>query len=182
MSGRPHTEASSARRALVTHFGMSNGFAPVTRLLPSPVGRRSGQDTAAPSVQPHCRAFHPTTGRSAPVPRIGTLVLAGATRSNVSLGIEATGSPVPHESLIRLHAAFGPGAARAGLQGSARADPRATTTPGFDTVDTISAGHQRFACARLSGPHLTGSRPAFSATLTTAALDGRSLQRFGASS
>jgi len=116
------------------------------------------------------------------VPRIGTLVLAGATRSNVSLGIEATGSPVPYESLIRLHAAFKPGAAQAGLQGSARADPRATTTPGFDTVDTISAGHQRFAYARLSGPHLTGSRPAVPATLTTAALNVRSLQWFGASS
>src|SRR3712207_7259323 len=101
---------------------MSNGFAPIMRLLPLPVGRKPGQDTAAPSVRPHCRAFPPTTGCSAPVPRIGTLVLAGAARSNVSLGIEATGSPVPYESLIRLHAAFGPGAARAGLQGSARAD------------------------------------------------------------
>ena len=152
------------------------------RVLPSPVALRPELNNATPSLQPHYRTFITTTGCSAPVPRIGTLVLAGATRSNVSLGIEATGSPVPYESLIRLHAAFGPGAARAGLQGSARADPRATTTPGFDTVDTISAGHQRFACARLSGPHLTGSSPAFSATLTTAALDVRSLQRFGASS
>ena len=100
---------------------------------------QAGLDTAAPSVQPHYRAFLPTTGCSAPVPRIGTLVLAGSTRSNVSLGIEATGSHVPHESLIRLHAAFKPDAARAGLQGSARADPRDDSTPGSDTVATISA-------------------------------------------
>ena len=31
----------------------------------------------------------------------------------------------------------------------------------------FSTRHQRFACARLSEPHLTGSSPAFSATLTT---------------
>src|SRR5262245_3913196 len=33
-------------------------------------------NNAAPSVQPHYRAFIPTTGYSAPVLRIGTLVLA----------------------------------------------------------------------------------------------------------
>ena len=33
-------------------------------------------NNAAPSVQPHYRAFIPTMGHSAPVLRIGTLVLA----------------------------------------------------------------------------------------------------------
>ena len=33
-------------------------------------------NNAAPSVQPHYKAFIPTTGHSAPVLRIGTLVLA----------------------------------------------------------------------------------------------------------
>ena len=37
-----------------------------------------------------------------------------------------------------------------------------------------------FAHARLSEPYLTGSCPAFSATLTTTALDRRSLRWFGA--
>src|SRR4051794_30527112 len=146
---------------------MSNGFAPVTRLLPSPVGRGRGLDATAPSVQRHYGAFSPTTGRSAPVPRVGTLGLAGVSRSAVSLGIGATGSPVPRESLTRGHAAFGPDAARAGLQDSARAHPGATTGPGSDVDATLSAVHRRFALARLLGPHLTGSRPAFSATLTT---------------
>src|SRR5215813_10083235 len=54
------------------------------------------------------------------------------------------------------------------------------TQPGFDIVYTLSTRHQRFARARLSQTHLTGSGPAFSATLTTAALDRSSLRWFGA--
>ena len=42
----------------------------------SPVGPRARLNNAAPSVQPHYRAFIPTTSCSAPVPRFGTLVLA----------------------------------------------------------------------------------------------------------
>ena len=38
--------------------------------------QHKGLNNAAPSVQPHFRAFIPTTGHSAPVLRIGTLVLA----------------------------------------------------------------------------------------------------------
>ena len=41
---------------------------------------------------------------------------------------------------------------------------------------------QRFACARLLNPHLTGSRPVFSSTLTTPALDRCSSRWFGACS
>src|SRR5271165_3034447 len=46
----------------------SNGFALVTRLLPSPVGRLPRQDTAVPSVQFHYRTFIPTTDCSALCP------------------------------------------------------------------------------------------------------------------
>src|SRR3954464_6802762 len=60
-----------------SRFGMENGFAVATELLPLPVGSEPRRNTAAPSVQSHYRTFHPTTGCSAPVPRIGTLVLAG---------------------------------------------------------------------------------------------------------
>src|SRR6516165_5124988 len=48
----------------------------VHRLLPLPVGPWSWLNNAAPLVQLHYRAFVPTTGCSAPVPRIGTLILA----------------------------------------------------------------------------------------------------------
>ena len=112
------------------------------------------------------------------MPRIGTQDLSGATRSIFSLGIGATGSPVPQESLIWIHAAFKPDAAQAGLQGSAYTDPGATTTPGFDINFTLSTGHQRFAFARLSRSYLARSCPAVSTTLTTIALYDSSLWRF----
>ena len=107
-----------------SRFEMSNGFALITRLLPSPVGRLPKQDTAAPSVQPHYRAFNPTTGSSAPVPCIGNLILVGSADLAGSLGIKTTGSHVPCKSLSRSHAAFEPDAAWAGLQGSAQLVPR----------------------------------------------------------
>ena len=44
-------------------------------------------------------------------------------------------------------------------------------------TNPFSTRHQRFACARLSQPCLTGSRPAVSATLTTIAFDNSSLRR-----
>src|SRR4051812_25010964 len=56
--------------------GMENGFALATELLPLPVGPGSRQNTAAPLVQFHYRTFLPPTSCSAPVPRLGTLILA----------------------------------------------------------------------------------------------------------
>src|SRR2546430_17063408 len=59
-----------------SRFGMSNGFALSTELLPLPVGSGPRLNNAAPSVRSHYRTFNPSMGPSAPVPRIGTLVLA----------------------------------------------------------------------------------------------------------
>jgi hypothetical protein len=59
-----------------SRFGMENGFAVATELLPLPVGSEPWQNTAAPSVQSHDRTFLLTPSCSAPVPRIGTRVLA----------------------------------------------------------------------------------------------------------
>jgi hypothetical protein len=78
---------------------MSYGFALSMRLLPSPVGLTTELNNAAPSLQPHYRAFTATTGRSAPVPRIGTLTLVGSAYLDFSLSIGTTGSRVPHKSL-----------------------------------------------------------------------------------
>jgi hypothetical protein len=69
------------------------------RFLPLPVDLRPELNNATPSLQPHYRAFVTTTGCSAPVPRIGTLILAGASCLDVSLRIGATGSHVPRKSL-----------------------------------------------------------------------------------
>src|SRR6202166_3198263 len=131
----PRLAFTFLKASQTSRFGMSNGFALVTRLLPSPVGRLPRQDTAVPSVQFHYRTLIPTTDCSVPVPRIGTRALAGASRLSFSLGIGATGSRVPQKSLIRVHAASKPGAVRAGLQGSAQTHPRGHyLPPGFDTV------------------------------------------------
>jgi hypothetical protein len=116
------------------------------------------------------------------VPRIGTQGLAGLTRLACSLRIGTTGSPVPCKSLSQVHAAYQPDAARAGLQDSAQTYPGVNTAPGSDTFDTVSTSHRRFAFARLPGPHLTGSSPAFSATLTTIALYDSSSRWFDAGS
>jgi len=67
-------------------------------------------NNATPSLQFHYRTFITTTGCSAPVPRIGTLILAGTTYLDFSLRIGATGSHVPHKSLSCSHAAFMPDA------------------------------------------------------------------------
>src|SRR5262252_8900797 len=86
---------------------MSNGFALSTGFLPSPVDPGPELNNATPSVRPHYRALFPTTGRSAPVPRLGTLILMGATHLDFSLRIGATGSHVPCKSPVqsrRLHA------------------------------------------------------------------------------
>ena len=137
-------------------------------------------NNAAPSLQFHYRTFLTTTGCSVPVPRIGTQILTGTTCLDFSLRIGATGSHVPPRSLNWSHAASMPDAVWAAIRPPPRLVPGQRLLPGFGIIHMLSTRHQRFAFARLSNPHLTGSRPAFSATLTTTALDRRSLRWFGA--
>src|SRR5258705_7378707 len=140
---------------------MSNGFALVIRLLPSPVGRLPKQDTAAPSVQPHYRTFSPTADGSVPVPCVGHLILIGSTDLDVSLYIKTTGSHVPCKSLSRSHATFEPDAAWAALQVSAQACPEMTINLGFDIDHAFSTFHRWFAFAHLPETYPSGitSRP-----------------------
>ena len=106
--------------------------------------------------------------------------LRGATTYGFSLGIETTGSHVPHESLGQDHAAFIPDAAQAASRSPPELIPGGRNNPGFDVGQIIiSIRHQRFTLVRLPEPHLTRSRRAFSVTLTTLALDQRSLRWFG---
>src|SRR5262245_20952182 len=169
---------------------MSNGFALSTRFLPLLVDLVYELNNAAPSLRSHYRTFIAITGCSVPVPHVGTLALMGASHLSVSLGIGATGSHVPCKSQSQSHAAFMPDAVRAAIRPSPGLVPGQRHLPGFvigqrtfpgvGIVDTLRTRHQRFARARLSQTHLTGSGPAFSATLTTAALDRSSLRWFGA--
>ena len=130
-------------------------------LLPLPVGPGAWLNNAAPSVQPHYRAFVPTTSCSAPVPRIGTLVLADLAAWTPPFTSGRQVLNVPYKSLIRLRAAYMPDAARAAFRPTPELIPEARRSSGFDITSGISTRHQRFAFARLSGPYLTGSRPAF---------------------
>ena len=124
-------------------------------------------NNAAPSVRLHYRAFIPTVSCSVPVPRISTLALMGASHLSFSLGHRGDRFPrsvhEPDPESRRLYAGCRPGS----NQASPRLVPGQRLLPGFDIVDTLSTRHRRFAFARLSEPHLTGSCPAFSATLTT---------------
>ena len=100
--------ASDPMRCVPPMASQENGFALSTGFLPSPVDLRAELNNAAPSLQLHYRTFITTTSCPAPVPRIGTLVLMGATHLDFSLRIGATGSHVPYKSPVpesrRLHA------------------------------------------------------------------------------
>jgi hypothetical protein len=113
---------------------IQNGFGLSTRVLPLRVAYRTMPDDAAPSVQFHYRTFDPTTSDSAPVPRIGTLTLAEAFRLDFSLCIGATGSHVPHQSLIQGHAAFMPEASWAVSRFPSQPDPGVVLCTGFGLV------------------------------------------------
>jgi hypothetical protein len=97
-----------------------------------------------------------------------------------SLIIGATGSHVPHESLVQVHAACMPDAAWAVSGFPPDSSRNRRLNPGFDVVQKLSTSLQRFTRVRLPGPHLTRSCPAFSSTLTTLALYRCSLRWFGA--
>ena len=89
-------------------------------LLPFPVGQWPRPNNAAPSLQPHYRAFHATTGCSAPAPRFGTLALAVGAACGLSLHVvDATKHRFsrsirkPGRASRRLHAGCRSGTIRA---------------------------------------------------------------------
>ena len=97
-----------------------------------------------------------------------------------SLNIEATGSQVPCSSQDRARATLMPDATLA-VSGSPPAlIPGQRLLPGSDVVHMLSTLRRWFTCVRLSDPHLTRSRRAFSLTLTTGALYPSRSRWFGA--
>jgi hypothetical protein len=149
----------------------------VPGLLLLPVGPEPRLNNADPSVQSHYRTFIPNTGCSAPVPRIGTLIL---------VDLATWISPLASERQVptfrtRAWPSFAPPTRRMPLGQPSGQPPNSSRKKGQPPVSTSSNPlHQRLARARLSGPYLPGSRPDFSATLTTIALYDSSLQRFEA--
>ncbi len=157
-----------------------NDFASATKRLPLPVGSEPRPNNAAPSVQPHYRAFIPTTSRSAPHAPHRYSGPCGFSRLDVSLGIGTTGSHVPYKSLLQLRAPYMPDAARAAFRQPPNRSRDIGQTLVLTSPNPLSTRHRRFAPARLSHPYLPGSCPDFPAKLTTIALNDSSLQWFEA--
>src|SRR5262249_24074302 len=128
---------------------------------PFPVDHSVKLDSVAPSLRFHYRTFTTTTRNSAPAPRVGTRALMGLPLEPLP-SHRGAGSHVPHKSLYRIHAAYPAGR----HLGSKQVTPRLFPDQRLPLVLTSSIRfrtvHQRFACARLPGTHLTESRPAFS--------------------
>ena len=118
-------------------FGDVERLCLVHGLLPLPVGSVGlwpRLNNAAPSLQPHYRAFITTTGCSVPVLRIGTLILAVLAACDSLPLHRSTGSHVPYKSLVELRAAYMPDAARAVFRTSPELIPEEGSAPGFDIV------------------------------------------------
>src|SRR5512135_2697749 len=133
----------------------------------------------APSLHAHYRHFDATTSPSAPVPRIGTLALVGPPLGLLPShrGDRFPGSMFePGADSRHLHAERHAGSKRI----SPALIPEQRLNPGFDVIHTLSTRRRWFTCVRLSDPHLTQSRRAFSLTLTTGALDPSRSRWFGA--
>jgi hypothetical protein len=138
---------------------------------------QTNQGNPPPSLPPHYTRFLTTTGRSARLPRIGTLPLTDSAAwgspfrrplQHTADHIGARRSHVPHQRLNpgsrHLHAGHHQGS----RQVSPWLIPGQQRDPGFDVVHTLSTRHQWFTRVRLPGSHLT-PQGAFSATLTTPA-------------
>jgi hypothetical protein len=133
------------------------------RVIPFRVAYWIEPDDDAPSVQPHYRTFIPTTGVSAPVPRIGTQTLTATDRLGFSLYIGMTGSCVPYRSLSQGHAAFMPDAGWAvGRLPPTLARGIEDQIPVSTSVKYVTTRHQRFTRVRLLKTHLTELPSAFS--------------------
>jgi len=121
------------------------------RLLPSLVGRRLRQESRVPSLHPHYRASSLVRTRP-PLCSASVLGSSRVCRLEVSLGIGATGSHVPHKSLSldsrRLHA----GRRSASRQAPSELHPRPTTGAWFRrhpyAFDTSSTVHLRSSFQR----------------------------------
>src|SRR3954452_12455492 len=115
----------------------------------------------APSLHAHYRHFHATTSPSAPVPRIGTLALVGLPLGRLPWhrGDRFPGSmSEPGSDSRHLCAGRHAGSKRI----SPALIPGQRLNPGFDVVLMLSTRHRWFPYGRLSDPHLTQSRRAFS--------------------
>jgi hypothetical protein len=103
-------------------------------LLPFPVGQWPRPNNAAPSLQPHYRAFDATTGCSAPAPRFGTLALAVGAACGFSLHVIGRDEAQVLTFHTKAWSSLAPPTCRMPLgqyQDIPRADPGGRVTPRF---------------------------------------------------
>ena len=169
----------------------------ICRLLPRRVDLHTTVNCPAPSLRPHYRALTATTGRSAPVPRIGTLALAVfAACGSPSCGQKPWPSLSGRQVLLfrasacdeltpPIHRAPpGPHTGSSPTEGPPwRAFvPGPPTDPGFDAIVVsfrcVSSGSHMFVFSSHTCP---ANSETSTAALTTPALDRRSLRWFGIS-
>src|SRR5215207_820789 len=172
---------------------MANGFGSLTWLLPatpSLVGHQANPGDPPPWLHPRYQASSLLRGGPPLCPASVRSPLAGLLLGDLPLPADGqTDQPAcrgdrfpcstqePEPRSRHLHA----GHHLASRQAPARLVPEQLLDPGFDVIQAVSTRHQWFASARLRDSHLTRSRRAVSATLTTPALDRRSLRWFAAS-
>ena len=169
----------------------------ICRFLPRRVDLQTTVNCPAPSLGPHYRALTATTGRSAPVPRIGTLALAVfAACGSPSRGQKPWPSLSGRQVLL-FHASAcdeltppihrappGPHTGSSPTEGPPwRAFvPGPPTDPSFDAIVVsfrcVSSGSHMFVFSSHTRPANSETSPA---ALTTPALDRRSLRWFGIS-
>ena len=160
----------------------------ICRLLPRTVDLQTTLNCPAPSLRPHYRALTATTGRSAPVPRIGTLALAvSAACGSPSRGQKPRPSLSGRQVLL-FHASAcdeltppihrtqpGPHTASSPTEDP----PQRAFVPGPPTDPSFDAIVVSFRCVS-SGSHMlvfsSHTRPAHSET-STAALTTPALER-----
>ena len=169
----------------------------ICRLLPRTVDLHTTVNCPAPSLRPHYRALTATTSRSAPVPRIGTLPLAVSAACGSPPRGQKPQPSLSQRQVLLFHASAcdeltppihrtppGPHTASSPTEGP----PQRAFVPGPPTDPSFDAIAVSFRCVS-SGSHIfvfsSHTHPANSetstATLTTPALNRRSLRWFGIS-
>ena len=126
-------------------FGRCRGIVAKKRLclvygfVLSPVGPWPRLNNAAPSLQPHYRAFITTTGCSVPALRVGTLALAIGAACGLSLHAAHVGERCDAVQVLTFHtkawSSFAPPTCRMPFgrsQASPELIPEEGSPPGFD--------------------------------------------------
>ena len=124
-------------------------------LLPSLVDHHRQLESRAPSLRPHYEASSLLRARP-PLRPASVLCSSWVCHLEVSLGIGAIGSHVPHKSLRWAHAVCMPVTTRAVSRYPPSFIPGQRLEPGFDDIPKLSTRRQRFTRVRLPSTHLTG--------------------------